>query len=89
VSKRDENNKFLGYHILVSEISQMLGLCMPWNHMDYSILSEAKKAYHQVVQLYEGYVMEYHSKEDSIEDKWVEDISVQIIPFFHVVGLVF
>ncbi len=24
------------------------------------------KAYHQVVQLYEGYVMEYHSKEDSI-----------------------
>jgi hypothetical protein len=32
--------------------------------------------------------MEYHSK-DSIEDKWVEDISMQIIPFFHVVGLVF
>lgn len=52
-----------------------------------------KKHTTQVVQLYEqlyeGYVMEYHSKEDSIEDKWVEDISVQIIPFFHVVGLVF
>ncbi len=66
VSKREEKEKNLGFHILVSEISQMLGLCMPWNHMDYSILLEAKKAYHQVVQLYEGYVMEYHSKEDSM-----------------------
>ncbi len=42
VSKREEKEIFLGYHTLVSEISQMLGLCMPWNHMDYSILSETK-----------------------------------------------
>jgi hypothetical protein len=49
---------------------------------------EKPKAYHQVVQLYEGNVMEYHSK-DSIDDKWVEDISMQIIPFFHVLGLFF
>jgi hypothetical protein len=66
VKKGWKEQIFLGFHILVSEISQMLGLCMQWNHMDYSILSEATKAYHQVVQLYEGYVMEYHSKEDSM-----------------------
>ncbi len=44
VKKRRKEQNFLGFHILVSEISQMLWLCMPWNHMDYSILSEAKKS---------------------------------------------